>query len=140
MPASRPLRVITVAAAASLLALTSCGGDSQEYPAKVAEDFLHALAAKDAEAACDLMAEDYMPMAAQESTLNECLGGVHSFFGEDDFDETMAGYEEASVETVEIDGSEAEMEPEAVTGVLDPEISLDLQLIDENWFVTNIST
>lgn len=138
MPASRHLRVITIAAASGLLCLTACG-NSQEYPAKVAEDFLHALADKDAQAACDLMADENMPATEDEQTMNECLGGVHSFFGDDSFAEEIAGYENAKVESVEIDGNEAEMPAEAVSGVLEPDISLDLRLINEKWYVSDLS-
>lgn len=140
MPASRPLRVITVAAAASLLFLTSCGGDSQEYPAKVAEDFLHALADQDAEAACDLMVIENVPATQNDTSLNECLSGVNSFFTSEDFAEEIAGYENAKVESVEVDGNEADMPSEAATGVLDPSISLDLQFLAEKWYVADISS
>lgn len=140
MPAPRPLRVITVAAAASLLCLTACSGNSQEYPAKVAEDFLHALADQEAEAACDLMVIENVPATQNDTSLNECLSGVNSFFTSEDFAEVIAGYEEAKVENVAVEGNEAEMEPEAVTGVLDPSISLDLLFLGEKWYVEDIST
>lgn len=134
----RHLRVIPVVAACGLLTLTGCGS-SQEFPAKVAEDFLHALAEKDAEGACELMAEENTPASEDEAIMNQCLGGVHSIFGSEDFAEEMAGYENAKVESVEIDGNEAEMPEEAVTGVLEPNISLELRLINEKWYVSDMS-
>lgn len=121
-----------------LLLLGACGGGPGDTAPKTAQSFLQALAEQDAEAACQLMAnlEDDAggPITEDSPDWQKCLGLMNITLSEAD---DVARFANAKVESADIDGNEAEVDEDNITGVVEPDISIDLTLIDGKWYVTD---
>lgn len=136
-----------------LLALTGCsGGGPSDDPAKSAEDFLHALANDDAEAACELMAdEDNGPADPDSADWNTCVQEVGAAIADRGLgsfgiapanlpDEGISAYADAEVTGADInkDGQRAEVEREMISGVEDNRLEISLVKFDGRWYVTDV--
>lgn len=142
-----------LAAGGVLLALSACsGGGPSDDPAKSAEDFLHALADNDAEAACALMAdEDSGPAEPDSADWSTCLQEVSEAMSDRGLgsfgiapanlpDEGISAYADAEVTGADInkDGQRAEVEREMITGVEDNRLEISLVMFDGKWYVTDV--
>jgi outer membrane murein-binding lipoprotein Lpp len=128
------------AAAASALILAGCGSSGpSDDPAESAEHFLAALAEGDVQGMCEVSAfrsEVYTgPVDSEHWTQSECESDMW-----DDFADHLKKEEYADVEVgeAEIDGDEADIPPENLTGwPEDINYGVKLQLFDGNWYVVD---
>ena len=137
----RPVKAVALTAgllaAAGLLA--GCGGAKpSDNPAKSAENCLHALADRDPDQLCQLIAdEDSGPAQEDTPEWNQCQSGINGVLAEAGSDE-LDKYAKATVEEATIDGDSAEVDEEQVTGVADPDISIGLARFDGKWYVVDL--
>ena len=121
-----------------VLVLGACGGGPSDTAPKTAEDFLHALAENDAEAVCQLMAnledDGGGPITKDSPDWQKCVGLINVAMSEAKDLERLA---EAKVESADIDGDEAEVDEDNISGVVGADISMELTLIDGKWYVTD---
>lgn len=142
-----------LAAGGALLALSACsGGGPSEDPAKSAEAFLHALANKDAEAACALMADkDSGPAEPDSADWSTCVSEVRVAVDDRGLgsfgiapanlpDEGIAAYSDAKVTGVDVDGDgrRADVDREMITGVDDNRLEIDLVKFDGLWYAVDV--
>lgn len=137
---ARRAGVALTGAVAALLLLSGCGsGGAADSAPATAENYLHALAENDAEAACLMMAdldEDYPgPVTEKSAEWHFCLSLIGRVLMDD---EGFGRYAEAEVEVADIDGDTASVDADQINGVVDPDVDLELKLFDGKWYVVDL--
>lgn len=137
----KPKRFVVPAAVAIMVvaALGACHRDgASDNASETAEHYLHAIGNKKPEAACRLIVkpDSKKPLTKDSKHWDDCVSGMQDSID----DETNVGkFKKAEVKSAHIDGDEAEVSKDDISGVGSSadDLELGLKKIDGKWYMAD---